>query len=94
MRLSSCAARSFGQPEGGDVGSDLRACQALFVPAPSSNPNSHLSFNNHQSLQQVVDSDGWFHTGDIGTLTSSGALKIIDRKKNIFKLSQVRAIWL
>ena len=36
---------------------------------------------------QVIDKEGWFHTGDIGIFEDNKYLKITDRKKEIFKLS-------
>ncbi|KAF8698196.1 hypothetical protein HU200_035715 [Digitaria exilis] len=45
-------------------------------------------YYKRDDLTREVLIDEWFHTGDIGEWIPDGSLKIIDRKKNIFKLSQ------
>jgi acyl-CoA synthetase (AMP-forming)/AMP-acid ligase II len=33
---------------------------------------------------EAIDADGWLHTGDLGTFTASGRLRIVGRKKDMF----------
>ncbi len=48
-------------------------------------------YKNPEMTKEVIDEEGWFHTGDIGQLEDD-FLRITDRKKEIFKMSNGKYI--
>jgi len=44
-------------------------------------------YNKPEETRAVFTDDGWFKTGDVGTLDEDGYLRITDRKKEMFKTS-------
>jgi long-chain acyl-CoA synthetase len=50
-------------------------------------PNVMMGYYKRTGLTEEALLDGWFHTGDIGTIVDGKFLKITDRKKEMFKTS-------
>ena len=44
-------------------------------------------YKRPDATAEVIDADGWFHTGDAGVIDSEGQLRIIDRAKDVGKLA-------
>ncbi|KAJ2474565.1 long-chain fatty acid-CoA ligase, partial [Coemansia sp. RSA 2131] len=42
--------------------------------------------------REIITSDGWLRTGDIGEWTSAGQLRVVDRRKNLIKLASGKYI--
>eukprot|EP01083_Nonionella_stella_P070390 188275_1 len=46
--------------------------------------------NNPQMTKEIIDADGWLHTGDLGYIGEDGLLYVLGRKKDIIKLESGR----
>ena len=49
-------------------------------------------YKDPKQTSEIIDEEGWLHTGDIGCLVDGRFLKITDRKKEMFKLNNGKYI--
>ncbi|KAM6911645.1 long-chain-fatty-acid--CoA ligase 6 isoform 3-T3 [Lycodopsis pacificus] len=100
---AGCTYTTPGDWTSGHVGAPLPCNLIKLVDVPEKNyfaskgegevcvkgPNVFKGYlKDPERTAETLDSDGWLHTGDIGKWLPNGTLKIIDRKKHIFKLAQ------
>jgi long-chain acyl-CoA synthetase len=90
----TCPALTANRPDRwkiGTVGPLLRNVQIKLAPDGeilAKGPNVTPGYwNRDDANAEAFDSDGWFHTGDIGELDGDGFLRITDRKKDLLKTS-------
>jgi long-chain acyl-CoA synthetase len=53
----------------------------ILVRGPTVTPGY---FQNPEMTREVLDADGWFHSGDLGAIEPDGSLRIVGRKKDVF----------
>jgi long-chain acyl-CoA synthetase len=56
----------------------------ILVRGPTVTPGY---FGDLEATREVLDADGWFHTGDLGSIEADGSLRMIGRKKDVFYCS-------
>jgi long-chain acyl-CoA synthetase len=80
-----------GEVKAGSLGKPFPNCELriaedgeLLVRGPTVTPGY---FENPEATAEAIDPEGWFHTGDLGTIDADGCLFIVGRKKDIFNCS-------
>lgn len=56
----------------------------IMVRGPSVSPGY---FDNPEATREVLEPDGWFHSGDLGSVDPDGSLRIVGRKRDVFYCS-------
>jgi len=77
----------------GKVGKPLPCVQIKLDPATgeicTKSPTNMVGYYNEPEMTAAaIDTDGWFHTGDVGELDADGFLKITGRVKEMYKTSK------
>jgi long-chain acyl-CoA synthetase len=71
----------------GTVGRPIPGCTIQIAPDGEVLVKGHMVFqgywNNEPATKEMIDQDGWLHTGDLGVLDDDGFLAITGRKKDI-----------
>jgi long-chain acyl-CoA synthetase len=71
----------------GTVGRPIPGCTIRIAPDGEVLVKGHMVFqgywNNQAATSEMIDSDGWLHTGDSGALDDQGFLTITGRKKDL-----------
>ncbi|KAM4616710.1 long-chain-fatty-acid--CoA ligase 1 isoform 3-T5 [Polymixia lowei] len=100
---AGCTFSMPGDWTAGHVGAPLPCAMVKLVDIPemnyyAKNGEGEICIRGHSVFRgylrdpertaEALGSDGWLHSGDVGQWLPNGTLRIIDRKKHIFKLSQ------